>query len=303
MNLKRREFLRRSALAAGALSLGEPLLSLAEAKPKTFDPFGKVTLGQSKINTSRFCLGTGMRGWRRESNHTRMGKEKFEALIHEAYDRGTRLFDLADLYGTHPYVIPALKGIPRDRFQIITKIWWRDDDGLPEKETPDADVCVARFLKELNTDCIDLVLLHCVTSGKWNEELRKQMDLLAKLKDKGTIRAHGVSCHSLEALAAAATEPWVDSVHTRINPDGVKMDGPADKVVPVLQKIHAAGKGVVGMKIIGEGQFRNSEEKKDASIKFVLGLGCVDVLNVGCETPAEIDDVAARVRKVPVAKT
>ena len=302
MNPNRREFLRRSALAAGALALGGPLLNATEAKAENFDLFAKVTLGKSKIKTSRFCLGTGMKGWKRESNHTRMGKEKFEALIHEAYDRGTRLFDLADLYGTHPYVIPALKGIPRDRFQIITKIWWRDDDGLPEKETPDADVCVARFLKELKTDYIDLVLLHCVTSSKWNEELRKQMELLAELKDKRTIRAHGVSCHSLEALETAASEPWVDSVHTRINPEGVKMDGPADKVVPVLRKIHAAGKGVVGMKIIGEGQFRNSEEKKDASIKFVLGLGCVDVLNVGCETPAEIDDVAARVRKVPVAK-
>ena len=302
MNPNRREFIRRSALAAGALALSGPLLNLAEAKPKTFDPFGKVTLGRTKIKTSRFCLGTGMRGWKRESNHTRMGKEKFETLIREAFDRGTRIFDLADLYGTHPYVIPALKGIRRDRFQIITKIWWRDDDGLPEKETPDADVCVARFLKELKTDYIDLVLLHCVTSSKWNEELRRQMDLLSQLKDRGTIRAHGVSCHSLDALQTAAVEPWVDSVHARINPDGVKMDGPADKVVPVLQKIHAAGKGVIGMKIIGEGQFRSDGAKKDASIKFVLGLGCVDVLNVGCETPVEIDDIAARVCNVPVAK-
>lgn len=302
MNLKRREFLHRSALAAGALAIGGPLLNIAEAKPKTFDPFGKVTLGRTKISTSRFCLGTGMKAWQRKSNHISLGKEKLEALIRNAYDRGARLFDLADLYGTHPYVVPALKGIPRDRFQIITKIWWRDDDGLPEKETPDADVCVARFLKELQSDYIDVVLLHCVTSAKWPEELRKQMDLLAKLKEKGTIRAHGVSCHSLEALEAAANEPWVDSVNTRINPEGIKMDGPPEKVVPVLQKLHAAGKGVVGMKIMGEGAFRNSEEKRDASVKFVLELGCVDVLNVGCETPAEIDDLAARVRKVPVAK-
>ena len=150
----------------------------------------------------------------------------------------------------------------------------------------------------MKTDYIDLVLLHCVVSPKWPAELRQQMDLLAKLKEKGVIRAHGVSCHSLEALAACATEPWVDSVHTRINPYGVKMDGPADQVVPVLKKIHAAGKGVVGMKIIGEGEFRNSEEKRDASVKFVLGLGCVDVLNVGCENIGEVNDLAARVKRV-----
>jgi hypothetical protein len=79
------------------------------------------------------------------------------------------------------------------------------------------------------------------------------------------------------------------------------MDAKPDKVVPVLKKIHAAGKGVVGMKLIGEGKFRNSDELRDKSVKFVLGLGCVDVLNVGFEKPEEIDDFAARVRKVSVA--
>jgi predicted aldo/keto reductase-like oxidoreductase len=126
------------------------------------------------------------------------------------------------------------------------------------------------------------------------------MDILAKYKEKGAIRGHGVSCHSLEALQTAAIEPWVDSVHARINPYEMSMDGPPDKVAPVLQKIHSAGKGVVGMKIIGEGRLRNDDEKKDESIKYVLGLGCVDILNVGFEKVEEVDDFAARVRKVPM---
>ena len=249
------------------------------------------------MKVSRFCLGTGMRGGNREFNHTRMGKGKFEALIRESHERGTQMFDLADLYGTHPYVIPALKGIKRDKFQIVTKIWWRDG-GIPEKERPDADVSVERFLREIKTDYIDLVLLHCVVSPKWPEELRKQMDIMAKLKEQGKIRAHGVSVHSLEALEACITEPWVDSVHTRINPYGMSMDGPADKVAPVLKKIHDSGKGVVGMKIVGEGRLRNDPEKRDESLRYVLGLGCVDVLNVGCESIAEVDDMVERVKKV-----
>jgi aryl-alcohol dehydrogenase-like predicted oxidoreductase len=238
-----------------------------------------------------------MRGGMRESNHTRLGKAKFESLIRESFDRGTRLFDLADLYGTHPFVIPALKGIARDRYQIVTKIWW-SQGGIPEPERPDADVCVARFLKELNTDHIDLVLLHCVTSGTWPAELRRQMDLLSTLKDKGSVRALGVSCHSLAALEAAAAEPWVESVHARINPYGMSMDGAPDRVVPVLKRIHGAGKGVVGMKIMGEGRLRTDDERRDASVKYALTLGCVDVLNVGCENIAEVDDLAARVRRV-----
>jgi aryl-alcohol dehydrogenase-like predicted oxidoreductase len=226
-----------------------------------------------------------------------MGKQAFEALIRESFDRGTRLFDLADLYGTHPYVIPALKGIARDRYQIVTKLWFMPGS-LPEPERPDPDVVVARFLKELQTDYIDLVLLHCVTSAKWPEELRRQMDVLSQIKEKGHIRALGVSCHSLVALQAAAREPWVESVHARINPYGMSMDGPPEKVAPVLKDIHDAGKGVVGMKIIGEGRLRNDDERRDASVKYALTLGCVDVLNVGCESLAEVDDLAARVRRV-----
>ena len=227
-----------------------------------------------------------------------MGPEKAEALIRGAYERGIRVFDLADLYGTHPFLLPALKEIPRDRLTIISKIWFQRG-GIPEPERPDADVVIQRFLKEIGTDYLDLVLLHCVQSADWPAELRRQMDLMAGLKQKGIIRAHGVSCHSIPALEAAAREPWVDSVHTRINPYGMSMDGQPDDVVPVLKKIHAAGKGVVGMKIIGEGRLRNDEEKRDASARFVLGLGCVDILNIGFEKTDEIDDFAARVRKVP----
>ncbi len=299
MNMKRREFIKSSALGLGGLMLGARAgAQEAGAKPTCFDPFETVSLGKTELKMSRFCLGTGVHGGNRQSNATRMGKEKFEGLLHGAYDRGVRTFDLADLYGTHPFLVPALKGIPRDKFNVITKIWFRSG-GIPEPERPDADVVITRFLKEIGTDYLDLVLLHCVESAHWPSELRKQMDIMAKLKEKGLIRAHGVSCHSIPALEAAAAEPWVDSVHTRINPYGMSMDGPPEKVVPVLQKLHAAGKGVIGMKIIGEGRLRNAPEKREASAKFVLGLGCVDVMNVGFEKTEEIDDFAGAVRKVP----
>jgi aryl-alcohol dehydrogenase-like predicted oxidoreductase len=299
MRLRRREFIHRTALGVGGLVVAGPgtLHARPPAARAHVDPYALVQLGRTPLRVSRFCLGTGMRGGQRASNHTRMGKQAFETLIRESFDRGTRLFDLADLYGTHPYVIPALKGIARDRYQIATKVWFMPGS-LPEPERPDADVVIPRFLKELQTDYIDLVLLHCVTSATWPQELRRQMDLLSQLKEKGYIRALGVSCHSLNALQAAAREPWVESVHARINPYGMSMDGPPEKVVPVLKEIHAAGKGVVGMKIMGEGRLRTDDERRDASVKYALTLGCVDVLNVGCESMAEVDDLAARVRRV-----
>ena len=297
MIIRRRTFLKRSAFGVGALMTGT-FAHGGDASPEFFDPYEQLELGKTGIKISRLCLGTGMRGVKRESNQTRLGREKFEQLIRGAHERGIRLFDLADLYGSHPYVIPALKQVPRDKFILTSKIWWRPG-ALPETERPDAAVVVARFLKELQTDYIDVLLLHCVTSGNWPNELARQMEILAKFKQKGVIRAHGVSCHSLEALEAAAHEPWVDTVNARINPYGLKMDGPPEKVLPVLKRFHDAGKGVVGMKIIGEGALRNDPEKRAQSVKFTLQSGCVDSLCVGFESLTELDDLAAQFLKVP----
>lgn len=299
VDMKRREFLAKSIAGAGSLVLGSRLLQAQDGPSRYHEPYEWMPLGQTRIKMTRLGIGTGMRGSMRQSNHTRMGPEKFNALIHGAFDRGVRWFDVADLYGTHPYLADALRGRPRKDYVIVSKIWWRRG-GIPEQERPDADVVVRRFLNELKTDYIDLLLLHCVVSANWPDELADQMEILAKLKKKGTIRAHGVSCHSLDALKACIDEPWVDSVHARINPYGASMDGEAAVVAPVLQKIHETGKGVVGMKLIGEGKFRDSDEMRDNSVRYALNLGCVDSMVVGFEKTEEIDDFAARVRKVPI---
>jgi len=303
MRIGRREFLESMAVGAGGLMIGcnggatvDP--APVPAVPTTFDPYEIVPLGKTGLKISRVGIGTGMKGWMRNSNQTRLGQEGFTKLIRGAYERGIRWFDLADLYGSHPFFAEAMKGVDRSSYTIVSKIWWKPK-GIPGTDREDADVIVKRFLGELKTDYVDIVQLHCVTSPTWPEILRKQMDLLDGLKNKGVIRAHGVSCHSVDALQAAAAEEWVDSVHTRINPYGAYMDkGGPEAVVPALQKLHAAGKGVVGMKIIGQGTFRDSDEKRDASVSYALNLGCVDSLLVGFETLAEIDDLAARVRKV-----
>ncbi len=303
MEMKRREFLTRSIAGAGGLLLGARLAPAETRKGGTYDPSDRVRLGKTKIKVSRVGFGTGMRGGNRESNHTRMGEEKFNALARGCYERGIRLFDVADMYGTHPFLAGALKQMPRKDFVISTKIWWRSG-GLPEKERPDADVLVERFLKELNTEYIDLVLLHCVVSEKWPTELSGYMNTLAKLKKKGLIRAHGLSCHSVEALQASVNQSWVDSVHARINPFAAKMDvknvDEVPKVEAVLKALRKQGRAVIGMKILGEGTFRDSDEKRDKSIKYALQSGCMDAMVIGFEKVNEIDDFAARVRKVPL---
>ncbi len=292
----RREFLAGSLAGASGLLLSSKLALAAEAikdanapkaAVKMFDPWEVVTLGKSGIKVSRVGFGTGMSGGRHASNQTRLGKEKFETLLKEAYDKGCRLFDCADMYGSHPYIIPALKGIPRDKFTIVTKLMvW--DPPAEEKEKP--LVTIDRFLKEMNTDYIDLLLLHCMMAPDWNKTLKPYMDGMEEAKKQGKIRAHGVSCHSIGALVAAAADPWVDSVHARINSEGSEMDGSPEEVVPILKKIHDAGKGVVGMKLIGQGDFRDDRKLREKSADFVFNLGCVDAVVIGFESINEVSD-------------
>lgn len=302
MKIQRREFLKRSVIGLSGMFAGTRLGAIEAASPsssavptKYFDPFERVTLGKSGLKVSRLCMGTGTSGVQKQSNQTRLGHDNLVGLLRAALDRGIRTFDCADQYGSHPYLAAAMKGVPRDKYDIITKIRWHGTG-----DEPDADVYVERFLKELSTDHIDLLLIHCVTSPDWPAEMRKQMDILSKFKEKGVVRALGVSCHSIPALEAAAAEPWVDSVHTRINPYRMSMDGEPEQVVPVIRKIHAAGKGVVGMKIVGAGRLRADEERRQNSVKFALGLGCVHVLNVGFESVEQIDGLAGHIRKTPV---
>ena len=297
MRLRRRELLGGAAAGAGALLLGARA-ARAEGERGGCDPYERVPLGKTGLKVTRVGLGTGVRAWMRRSNHTRMGPKRFDALIHAAWDRGVRLFDLADLYGTHPHFARAMAKVPRAKYTLVSKVWL-EAKGLPEPEPPPVGEAVERFCKELKTDTIDIVLLHGVSDGDWPKLHGDEMAALSKLKTRGVVRALGVAAHSLAALKAAAAEPWVDTVHARINPYGVAMDGKPDEVVGVLRKIHAAGKGVIAMKVLGAGAFRKSDRKRDASVRFVLGLDCVDAMVVGFETPAELADFDARVRKAP----
>jgi aryl-alcohol dehydrogenase-like predicted oxidoreductase len=189
-----------------------------------------------------------------------------------------------------------MKNIPRQDYIVSSKIWLRRRRRQADAEMPEIEATIERFLKELKTDYIDILQIHCVVDPEWNKRFAKHMEILAKLKEKGIIRAHGVSVHSLEALKTAAEEPWVDIVHTRINAYGDKMDASCEEVVPVIKKIHAAGKGVIGMKLIGEGDFRDSDEKINRSLEYAMNLGCVDNLIVGFESEAEIDNYQQRMR-------
>lgn len=294
IELNRRKFLGALTLGTAHLLFGNPLYA-SYGRFTSIDPLQKTRLGKSGLETTLLGVGTGVSGGNRSSFLTRQDADKSIAMLRHAYDRGFRQFDCADTYGTHGLMAEALKGMERDRLMITSKIWTRDG-GIPESERPDADIVVDRFRKELNTDYIDLVQIHCMVDSDWTDSMRRQMEILEKLKAKGVIRAHGVSVHSLDAMVAALKDPWVDVLHARINPYGIAMDKPdPNEVVEVIQKLHASEKGVIGMKLVGNGKLRNESEKIDHSLKFVLGLGSVDTMIIGFETIQQVDNYLQRV--------
>jgi aryl-alcohol dehydrogenase-like predicted oxidoreductase len=246
--------------------------------------FDTVVLGNTGIRTSRLAMGTGTVGSGHHSNQTALGLKGLSDLLLNGYDHGLRFFDSADAYGSHPHVAEALKHVPRDKVTVLTKTWARD----PKSAREDLD----RFRRELGIDYIDVCLMHCLTEGDWTERYKGVMEVLSEAKQKGVIRAHGVSCHSIEALRAAAKSPWVEVDLARINPIGSHMDASPQEVVSVLREMKSAGKAVIGMKILGQGDLRG---RVDDALRYALSLGVLDAFTIGAESKSEQEDLIRRV--------
>ena len=209
-------------------------------------------------------------------------------MMRHAYDRGIRYIDTADAYKMHPAVCHALKELPREEFFIQTKTRAKDADA--------AKADVERFLQELDCGYIDSLLMHAMRTATWPTDMRSVMDVLSEAKEKGRVRAVGVSCHGMEPLVASVDCDWIDVQLARINPFGSKMDGEPNDVAAHLKKMHKKGRGVIGMKIYGEDGF-DSAEKRYQSLKYVLGLGCVDAFTIGFVSAQQIDETLDMIKK------
>lgn len=259
----------------------------AETKKFAHD---RIKLGPMGVEVSRLAMGTGTNGVGGSSNQTKkLGLNGMANLFRAAYDNGIFFWDTADQYGTHPHAREALKTVPREKVTILSKT-----HANTEKEMrADLD----RFRREIGTDYIDIMLLHTMVDGNWPDRKKGAMAVLSEAREKGIVRTHGTSCHTMEALKTAAATDWVQVDLARINPAGVVMDDkdPA-KVIAVLKDMKAKGKGIIGMKILGAGKLR---DKADESLQFVLSLnGIVDCFTIGSESREHMLDLT---KKIPAA--
>ena len=281
--MQRREFLAGSV--GVALSAFPRYARASETKKYATD---RIKLGPMGVEVSRLAMGTGTNGVAGSSNQSRkLGLRGLADLLRAGYDSGITFWDSADQYGTHVHVREALKGLPREKITLLTKT----HASTANEMRADLD----RFRRELGTDYLDIVLLHCMTDADWPVQKRGAMEVLAEAREKKIVRTHGVSCHTIEALRSAAAEPWVQVDLARINPAGAIMDADPNTVLGVLRQMKAAGKGVIGMKILGAGRLRDRAEE---SLRFVLAQNCVDAFTIGGEDRSELQDL---LRKIPAS--
>jgi predicted aldo/keto reductase-like oxidoreductase len=290
-NSSRRDFLKQTfaaSILAGAAPMAIPAAKVAKRSATDW-----VTLGNSGVKVTRLAFGTGTHGGKVQRD---LGQEEFTRLVRYAYDRGIRFFETAESYHGMPEMLAiALKGVPRDSYRFLTK--------MRSSEATDLPTAVDRMRKQLGTEYIDIVLLHCVRTKGWAEEFKPICDTFSEAKVRKQILAHGASCHGTLPLSDFPNTKWLDVAQMRVNHDGVKMDtlrgddkekGDVPKITATIGEIHSRGTGVIGMKIMGEGRFTEPDQR-DASIKFVMNLGTVDAVTIGYKSTAEIDEAIERI--------
>ena len=238
-----------------------------------------VTFGKTGLQVSRLNIGTGTHGWAHRSEQTALGIEGLSRLLIHGYELGVNFWDAADQYGSHPHVAAALKQVPRDKVVVVTKTTAR----RPREVTRDVD----RFLKELDTDVLDIVLLHGLKDEHWPRRYEGAMEALSQAKEAGKVRAVGFSCHSLGALKAALAVDWVQVILVRINYAGVNMDGSPSEVVPVIRQLYQQGKALYAMKVLGCGQLTDDVER---ALRYVLELGCLHACTIGTSSLAQLEE-------------
>jgi len=238
-----------------------------------------VEFGKTGLRVSRLAFGTGTHGWAGRSEQTDLGVDELAGLLRLAYDHGVNFWDAADAYGSHPHIAKALAGLPRDKVVIATKTSARSAEQVTRN--------VERFLRELGTDVIDVVLLHFMTQADWPQRHEGAMAALSRAKEQGKVRAVGVSCHGLGPLRAAAETDWAEVVLARINPAGVHMNASPSEMVPVIERLYASGRAVYGMKVLGCGQL---VRKARAAIQYVLKLGVVHAITIGISRREHLDE-------------
>jgi predicted aldo/keto reductase-like oxidoreductase len=281
----RRDFIR-TGIAAGALAGVGNLPLHAERRTAT----DMVPLGNSGLQVTRLAFGTGS-----NNGHVQyaLGQKEFTRLVHYAYDHGIRFFETAEAYVTPAMLGEALKGLPRDSYQLMTKV----TTFHPEEPMKRFD----EMRKTSQTEYFDIMLLHWQHTANWVEETKRWQDGVEEAQEKKIILKRGASVHGLPALRQVPKFDWLQIAMIRMNHNGTRMDGavpdtdqPGDvsEVVEHVKTVKKQGRGVISMKLVGDGKFTRHEDRV-AAMNFAFRNAGIDCATVGFKSTQEIDEAIA----------
>lgn len=251
------------------------------------------TLGQTGLSVSRLCFGTLTLSPAQAGFSAEAGGD----LLAYAFSRGVTFWDTAEIYDTYPHIRSALRRLAQPPV-ISTKTYAWD--------AASASASLDKARQALDLDVIDIVLLHEQETSLTLDGHREAFTWLLEQKDRGLIRAVGLSTHAVQpvlALAAArrpgsdADPVWqgidpglyreADVIHPLLNLRGIGLiDGSAEDMAKACALAHAAGLGIFGMKMLGGGHLLPDF---DAASSYALGLDFADAYAVGMQSQAEVD--------------
>src|SRR5262249_25221807 len=299
-NISRRNFLRQSAEAIPVAAMGAEWIAKAETAPAIRTASDWVALGRkTKVKIPRLGMGTGSING---SVQRALGQDGFNKLIAYAYERGVHYIDTADNYKTHEMIREEIKAnkIPRDKIFIQTKL------KIKPERLKDPIATIDRNRQEFDTDNYDSLLINWGTKESWVEDMKFLMDAFDQAQSKGCIRTKGCSCHGLRALRAATKSDWMEVQLARINPQAHHVDqdlpdvhdphGKYDEAMKEIKAMHAKGRGVIAMKLCGNGDFTKPEDREKA-VQHAVKCGFVDAMVIGFKSNAEIDEAIERLTR------
>lgn len=224
------------------------------------------------IQVSKLCFG-GLTVGPLQKNLTPKEGGK---IIEYAFSKGVNFIDTAQLYKTYPHIREGMKNLNRHDIVISSKSYAYD------KRT--AEQSVYEALEQLETDYIDVFMLHEQESIHTVRGHYEALETFIKMKEKGIIRAVGLSTHAIAGVKAAIEYPEIEVIHPILNISGLGItDGTRDEMYEMIQKFDG---GVYSMKPLGGGNLLNRVED---SFDYILNLEGIDSIAVGMQNFEEID--------------
>ncbi|TYP50362.1 aldo/keto reductase [Thermosediminibacter litoriperuensis] len=232
-----------------------------------------TNLGKTGITVSRLCFGTLTLG----PLQANFSAEKGADLICKAVELGVNFLDTAEFYRNYAHLRLAIKKSGRD-LVVATRSYAYTYQGMRES--------VEKARKALDRDVIDIFMLHEQESWLTLRGHREALNYLIDAREKGIIRATGVSTHTVEVVLAAAEMDEIDVIHPIVNYRGIGIkDGTVYDMIEAIKKAYENGKGIYGMKCLGGGNLIGA--KKEA-LKFILGLPYLHSVAIGMKSEYEI---------------